>query len=314
MKKLLFSLLALMSVASISAQTIKETFDNAVSAYGAKDFPTAAAGLETVLDKGMDDESAASMVATAKQYLPKCYYMLGGMSMKNGDYDAARNNFTKAAESAELYDDMATMTKSKTWIGKTYELQGGKAFNAKDYATALPIFEMGYASDPRNAKMANWLGSCYCETGNFEKGMEIFTKVAAMGSNSKYAAEADAAKQNMIIYTNNRVADLQKNKDYNGVISMADALLARNPNNATAAKIRLQAYSDKKDYAKVFELADSAAALQTSNDEKSNIYFILGAAYNEKEMKPQAIAAFNKVTAGPNAATAKSTVAELTKE
>jgi len=39
----------------------------------------------------------------------------------------------------------------------------------------------------------------------------------------------------------------------------------------------------------------------------------LGAAYNAKEMKPQAIAAFKQVTAGPNAENAKIAIAELSK-
>ncbi len=313
MKKIFLSIVALMAVASMSAQSIQSTMDEATAAYSAKDFSTAATKLEAVISAGMDDESAASIVATAKSYLPKCFYMIAGSAAQKGDFDTARENFTKSADYAELYDDVSTMNKAKQWIGKTYELQGGKAFNAKDYTTALPIFEKGFASDPRNTKMANWLGICYCESGNFEKGMDVFAKVAAMGSNPRYAADAEQAEQNSIIYTNNRVADLQKNKDYNGVISMADALLAKNPNNPTAAKVRLQAYSDKKDYDKVFSSAEAAAALQTTPEEKSNIYFILGAAYNAKEMKDQAIAAFNKVTAGPNAATAKSTVAELSK-
>ncbi len=314
MKKLLLSLIAVMSLISVSAQSLTDEFKAAETKYASKDFAGAIPALETFISKAIDDEASASNVAAAKVYLPKCYFMLGGAGLKKGDYDSARANFTKSAEYAELYDDVATMTKSKMWIGKTYELQGGKAFNDKDYATALPIFENGYASDPRNAKMANWLGSCYCETGNFEKGMEIFGKVAAMGSNPKYAAEAKNAENNMVMYATNKVADLQKNKDYDGVITLADALLAKNPNSAIAAKVRLQAYSDKKDYAKVFELADAAAALQTSEDEKSNIYFILGAAYNAKEMKSQAIETFKKVVAGPNAATAAATVEELSKE
>ena len=39
----------------------------------------------------------------------------------------------------------------------------------------------------------------------------------------------------------------------------------------------------------------------------------LGAAYNAKEMKPQAIEAFRKVTAGPAVESAKAALAELTK-
>ncbi len=313
MKKIFLSLMALATVAAASSQTIQEKLDQGSAAYSAKDFAKAATLLTAVITEGMDSDSAASQVATAKTYLPKCYYMMGGRAAQSGNFDAARTNFTKAAEYAELYDDIPTMSKSKAWVGKTYELQGGKAFNAKNYATALPVFENGYAADPRNTKMANWLGICYCETGNFDKGMEIFAKVAKMGSNPRYAADAAQAKNNTATYTLNRVADLQKSKNYDGVIAMADAISAKDPKSAIAAKIRLQAYSDKQDYAKVFSTADAAAALQTSAEEKSNIYFILGAAYNAKEMKNEAIAAFKKVTAGANKATAVATVAELMK-
>ncbi|MFI3288547.1 MAG: tetratricopeptide repeat protein [Rikenellaceae bacterium] len=314
MKKLLLSVMAMVAVATASAG-VQETFDAAVAAYSAKDYAAAAAGLESVINEGMDDESVASQVATAKTYLPKCYFQLGGKSFMAKDYPAARESFTKSAEYAELYDDVTTMTKAQMYVGKTYEVQGGELFNNKDYAAALPIFESGYASDPRNAKMANWLGTCYCETGEFEKGMEVFGKVVAVGTaNPKYAAEAEDAEKNMVIYTNNKVADLQANNDYDGVIAMADALLATNPSNGVAAKVRLQAYMNKKDYNTVVSSAEETAALQTSDEEKSNVYFILGAAYNAKEMKDQAIASFKKVTAGPNAETAAATIAELTKE
>ncbi|MFI3248423.1 MAG: tetratricopeptide repeat protein [Rikenellaceae bacterium] len=311
MRKLLLSVMAIVAVASASAG-IQETFDAAVAAYSAKDYATAAAGLEAVINEGMDDESAASQVATAKTYLPKSYFQLGGKSFMAKDYPAARESFTKAAEYAELYDDATTMTKAKMYVGKTYEVQGGELFNNKDFAAALPIFESGYAADPRNAQMANWLGVCYCETGEFEKGMDVFGKVVAAGtSNPKYAAEAEDAEKNMVIYTNNKVADLQASNDYDGVITMADGLLEANPQNGVAAKVRLQAYMNKKDYNKVIADADAAAALQVSDEEKSNVYFILGAAYNAKEQKDQAIASFKKVTAGPNAATAAATISEL---
>ena len=75
----------------------------------------------------------------------------------------------------------------------------------------------------------------------------------------------------------------------------------------------MQAYANKKDYAKVIELAQTAADAQTDPEDKSLMYYLLGAAYNAKEMKPQAIAAFQKVTAGPAAESAKAALAELSK-
>ena len=75
------------------------------------------------------------------------------------------------------------------------------------------------------------------------------------------------------------------------------------------ANVRLQAYANKKDYAKVIELGQAAADAQTDPADKSLMYYLLGAAYNAKEMKPQAIAAFKQVTDGPAAENAKAALA-----
>ena len=53
--------------------------------------------------------------------------------------------------------------------------------------------------------------------------------------------------------------------------------------------------------------------MQTDPEDVSLMYLTLGAAYNAKEMKPQAIEAFRKVTAGPAVESAKAALAELTK-
>ena len=174
---------------------------------------------------------------------------------------------------------MAALKKANTILAKVYQAQGGTAFNNKDYAAAAEIFAKGYAADPKNTQMALWLGTCYCELKDYDKGM----------------------------------AELQTANDQDGIIAMADKMLEQNPANALAQKIRLQAYLTKKDYAKVIELGEAAAAAQPDETEKSDVYFILGAAYNAKEMKPQAIEALKKVTAGDNVAAAQKSVAELSK-
>ena len=78
MKKLLVSVIALFGAVSLSAQDVTAIYNEAAAAFGAKNFTEAATKFEQVIDQGMDNESAASMVATAKSTLPKCYFMLGG--------------------------------------------------------------------------------------------------------------------------------------------------------------------------------------------------------------------------------------------
>lgn len=312
MKKVFVSAIALLAAVSLSAQDVTAIYNEAAAAYGAKNFADAAAKFEQVIDLGMDNDDAASMVATAKTTLPKCYFMLGGGAMRTKNYEAALNNFTKSAELAELYGDMTQVAKSNGWIAKIYQVQGGDAFNSKDYATAADIFAKGYKADPDNTSMALNLAMSYCEMGKYAEGMEIYEAIAAK-THPKYAADAAKAKEMMALYTNNKVAEMQKAGDFAGIIEMADAQLEKNPESALFQNVRLQAYANKKDYAKVIELGEAAAAAQADEADKSLMYYLLGAAYNARDMKPQAIAAFKQVTAGPAAENAAKALAELSK-
>lgn len=312
MKKLLVLAIVLLAAGSLSAQDVTAIYNEAGAAYNAKDFAGAAAKFEQVIEQGMDNEDAASQVATAKKTLPTCYFMMGGGAIRTKKYDEALKNFTKSAELAELYGDMSQMAKANGWVAKIYQIQGGEAFNNKDYATAASVFEKGYKADPDNTAMALNLAMSYCEMGEYEKGMDIYEAVAAK-THPKYAEDAAKAKEMIALYTNNKVATLQAANDFDGIIAMADVQLEKNPASALFQKVRLQAYASKKDFNKVIELGQAAADAQTDPEDKSLMYLTLGAAYNAKEMKPQAIAAFQKVTAGPAVESAKAALAELTK-
>lgn len=313
MKKLLISALALFLVGSVAAQEgLTETFNQAVTAYNAKDFATAAKAFETLIDEGMDseDHDVQGWVATAKKSIPVCYFMMGGIAAQKGDFNTAIENFTKSADKAALYGDLQQERKSNMWIANVYLTWGGKPFNDKNYAEAAEIFAKGYAADPKNMTMANFLGISYCELGDYQKGMAIFNEIASQ-DNPKFADDVVKAKENIKLYTNNRIAKLQSANDFDGIIAVADEMLAVNPQDALAQKIRLQALFDKKDYAGVIATAEEAAAVQTDPAERSDVYFILGAAYNARTMTQQAIDALSKVTAGSNVAAAQKTAAQL---
>lgn len=314
MKKLFLSVAALMAVCSLSAQSVTELYNEGVTAFKAKDFAAAAAAFEKTIDAGIDseDQNEQNLATTAKSMMPKCYFQLGGRAMMAKNYDDAIENFTKSVELAELYGDDVQAAKSKGFIGKSYAAKGGEPFNNQKYAEAAVTFEKGYAADPKNAQMANWLATCYCETGRYAEGLAILKKVGS-NPNPKYATEAAEARNLSAMYTNNMVAGFQQNNDYDGMIAVAEQMLAEDAESPVAHKIRVQAYDGKKDYNKVIELADAAAALQTDPEDASYIYYLQGSAYNAKEMKPQAIAALKKVTAGSSVDAAKAAIAELSK-
>lgn len=320
MRKLFVTMFALLAAGFVSAQSeVPTKFNAGVAALQSKNYAVAISNFESVIDKGMDSEDSKILncVANAKKMLPQCYRASGAQYAGKGDYDKAITYLKKAADIAELYGNGVEKQKANMIIAKVYQVQGGKAYNAKDYATAAAVFEKGYKANPRNVEMAQNLATCYCELGKYDEGMAIYDKICKMPA-EKYADAIAKATASKALYTNNKVASLQKAGDFDGVIAMADKLAATEP--ALAAKIRLEAYNGKKDYAKVIALGESAAAAQTDAEGKSAIYFIVGAAYNakynasnntDKASMAKAIDYFQKVTAGTNVEAAKAALEAL---
>ena len=323
MKKLFVTMCALLAVGVASAQSeVIAKFNEGVTVSQNKDYNKAITLFEAVIDKGMDSEDpkVLSCVENAKKYLPTCYQNVGLAAAKQQNYDKAVEYLSKAAEAAELYGNSTAKQKANMVLAKVYQVQGGEAFNSKDYATAVSVFEKGYAANPRNTDMALNLATSYCELGKYDEGMAIYEKICQMPAD-KYAAAIQKAKDNKARYTNNKIATLQQANDFDGVIAIAEKMLATSP--AFAEKLRIEAYNSKKDYAKVFELGEAAIAAQTNDEEKSSIYYLIGAAhntiYNASENKDlvsrdKAIEALKKVVAGKDVEAAKAALTELTKK
>jgi tetratricopeptide (TPR) repeat protein len=232
---------------------------------------------------------------------------MGIAAINAKNYEAAVEHFTNAANCAELYEDLAGMNKNKTMIGQVYQVQGADAFNSGDYATSIAVFSQGYAADPRNTDMALNLAESYFRSDMYQEGMKICTKIAGMNAD-KFAEAIAEAQSKMDMYTNNEVAKLQMANDYDGIIAMAAEL----DDAAMAAKITMQAYYGKKDFNKMVEVSAAALEAQTTDEGRSDIYYLLGVAYNEMGQFEQAIATMKNVTAGNNVANAAAVIEALT--
>ena len=312
MKKLIMTVVALMGATALFAQTdVVATFQQATANAKAGNYAEAIAQFESVVEAGWDiddpDANQLKAIQGSKRFIVTCYNKLGVAAVNAKEYDAAIEYFTNAANCAEIYEDLAGMNKNKTMIGQVYQVQGADAFNSGDYATSIEVFSKGYAADPRNTEMALNLAESYFRSDMYQEGMKICTKIAGMNA-EKFAEAIAEAQSKMDMYTNNEVAKLQMANDYDGIIAMAAEL----DDAAMAAKITMQAYYGKKDFNKMIEASAAALEAQTTDEGRSNIYYLLGVAYNEKGQFDQAIAAMQQVTAGSNVANAAAVIEALT--
>ena len=306
------TVVALMGATALFAQTdVVATFQQATANAKAGNYAEAIAQFESVVEAGWDiddpDANQLKAIQGSKRFIVTCYNKLGVAAVNAKEYDAAIEYFTNAANSAEIYEDLAGMNKNKTMIGQVYQVQGADAFNSGDYATSIEVFSKGYAADPRNTEMALNLAESYLRSDMYQEGMKICTKIAGMNAD-KFAEAIAEAQSKMDMYTNNEVAKLQMANDYDGIIAMAAEL----DDAAMAAKITMQAYYGKKDFNKMIEASAAALEAQTTDEGRSNIYYLLGVAYNEKGQFDQAIAAMQQVTAGSNVANAAAVIEALT--
>lgn len=306
------TVVALMGATTLFAQTdVVVTFQQGLANAKGGNFADAIAQFEQVIEASYDidepDANQMKAIAGSKKFLVTCYNKMGLADINAKAYDAAIEHFTDAANYAELYEDIAAMNKNRALIGQVYQVQGADAFNSEDYATAIAVFSKGFEADPRNTDMALNLAESYFRSNMYQDGMRICTSIAALNAD-KFAEAIAEAQAKMDMYTNNEVAKLQMANDYDGIIAMAEQL----DDVAMAQKITMQAYYGKKDYAKMVELSEAALAAQTTDEGRSDVYYLLGVAYNEMEQFEKAIAAMKSVTAGGNVANAQAVIAALT--
>jgi tetratricopeptide (TPR) repeat protein len=321
MKKFVLMVVALMAVSFAQAQSVVENYNAATKAVEAKDYAKAAQLFESVINDGSEEEDAtiAGCVKNAQSNLPVVYTRMGSAAaaaaskatdakVKDAKFAEAIAHLEKAVAKAKSFRNTKAATAASNMIGKVYQVQGGTYFNGGDYAKAIEIFAKGYTADKKNTALAMMLAESYFKSNNYAEGVKVCSEVAALPS-PKYDAAIAEAKGKMSQYTNNKIAELQKANDFDGVIALAETITDK----ALAQKVLVQAYFLKKDYAKVIEIGEAAAALQTDDESKSAVYFNLGSAYNAKENKAKAIECLKKVTAEPYATPAKAAVAELSK-
>ena len=319
MKKFILMVVAVLGFSFAQAQSVVENYNAATKAVEAKDYAKAAQLFESVIAEGSEeeDETIAGCVKNAQNNLPVVYTRLGSAAagaatkatdakVKDAKFAEAIAHLEKAVAKAKSYRNTKAATAANNMIGKVYQVQGGTYFNAGDFAKAIEVFAKGYSADKKNTALAMMLAESYFKSNNYAEGVKVCAEVAALPS-PKYDAAIAEAKMGQ--YTNNKIAELQKANDFDGIIAMSETIADK----ALAQKVLVQAYFLKKDYAKVIELGEAAAALQTDEESKSAVYFNLGSAYNAKENKAKAIEFLNKVTVEPYATPAKAAVAELSK-
>lgn len=315
-------LMTVLAVAFMSLQVNAQSYDDVVDKYNAaaelvsgKKYVEAIPALEEVVKLGQEVGGDANEIVTnAQKLIPACYLRIGGAYAQQQNWDMAIENLEKAAELGELYGDVASIRNANGMISKVYTASAAEAFNGKDYAKAIEIFSKGYAANPTDTDLALNLAMSYGELGDIENAAKIYNEIIALEErHSKYKEPAATAREKLGYYMTIDVQKAIENKDMNKAYELMEGILASEPNNAIVGMMMLQVAGNNKQWDRIIAYGEKAAEAQETPELKSNAYYLLGAAYQNKNNNAKAVENYKKVTAGDNVANAKTQIAALNK-
>lgn len=329
MKKIIFILTAFIAFAAagnLSAQTVNDVnikYNEAAELVAAKKYAEAIPVLELTVDMGIDvGGDASNTVTLAQKALPQCYFQYGLTLARGGKLDDALTQLNKAIETGELYGVPVQVRNAKKLSAQVYMQKGAVPFNAKKYKQAIPLFKKGWEIDPTFTENAIYIGDSYAEDGNYTEAFKMYNELIALGnSNSRYAAVGKAANEKKFYYMAIQANDAAKAGRTTQAYNLFNEIFKLDANNANAHMQRIQVATNAEDWANVVRWASSAANAQTTAADKSEVWFMQGAAYQNQAAKAEgdavntlnqnAIAAYKKVTAGNKVGLAKDQIQAL---
>lgn len=306
----LVAALAFVSAGAQSAQNVAEKMTAAGELINDKKFVESIPLLEEAINLGLDagDEESMTMVAQAKQLLPKMYLQKGVGEVRGSQFDAALASLEKAEDLADLEGDTQTQRQASRLVSNIYMQQGIESFNAKDFNKAIESFQKGNDRDPSNIQLAYYTAKSYAELNDLDQAMELYQKVIAAGSaNSRYAKEAADAKTDMDTYLLVAASEAAKAGDMESLVKYVEAI----PDNADAGLILVQTANNRKLYDTVIANGSAAYEAQTDAGKKSEIAYLMGIAYQNKGNNARSIEWLKRVTSGSNVSAAKALIADL---
>jgi len=312
--KIIASLVILVSLAlNLSAQTL----DDAGAAFNAgiqfsKDlkYAEAAASYEQTISicKQVGDDGMELQIK-AEQQLPGTYFNLAKGFFDAKNYNEAIPNFEKALQYADQMGEAKTADASKTYLAGIYYAQGNGDLKNEALDKAIEKYNKSLSYKPEYYKSFYGLGLVYKKQENLPLMKENLDKAISLaGDDAKTIGNAkDAATS---AYQKAGALALQSNK-YTAAV---ENLLASQEYNNTEPRTWFYlaiAYNGQSKWDDAIAAATKALELQT--EDKSDIYFELAKAQENKGDKATACANYKLVTGGNNVAAAKYQIEQVLK-
>ena len=269
--------------------SVVETFNAAATALNEKNYESALAQFNTVLEQATAlGEEGEEVAANCKESIPKILLQMGKQAAEASNFDAAVENFNKAIDKAlDFGNNDAAVAEAQKLIPQMLNAKAGALLNAKEYEAAAEVYKAIVAADAANGAAWFRMGQALAAADKADEAVEAFTKAAENGQ------EANAKKQLANIYLKKAVA-CQKEKDMKGMLENAQ-LSAQNNDSANAQKLIGTAALSLKQNQVAAEAFEAYLALNPEAADKAQTIYQIGTAYMGANNNGKACSYFKQI-------------------
>lgn len=240
-------------------------------------------------------EVGEGLKTKAETQIASLYLKLGIDAYKSKDYDTAVSYFKSSGEYAKLINNEKSAAKANSYIAATYTAKGNNFVKENKYEPAIESFSKALEYKPKYHKAYYGMAISYNKLENTEKMEEAVKKVIEFGGDDEDVEKAKTMAANYFL--NLSGVCIQK-ESYNEANMMAKKCIEYNYMEGTAYYYQALASNNLGNYDEAIKAAETG--MKAEQNDKSNLYFELGRAYEGKGDVENACDAYKNVSSGPN--------------
>jgi tetratricopeptide (TPR) repeat protein len=240
-------------------------------------------------------EEGEELMIKAQTQISSLSMKLGIDAFKAKDYDAAVSYFSLSTNYAEKTGNSDNVKKAKNYTAISYTAKGNSLYKEKKYEDAISFFHTALEFNSEYFQAYYGLAKCYNKTGNTEDLEESVNKVIELGGENKNVEKAKTLASKYFLKLSGEA--LQK-ESFNEASMMAEKSIEYNYMESAAYYYQALANNNLRNWDEAIKAAQTG--MKAEQEDKSNLFFELGRAFEGKSDIPQACEAYGKVTSGPN--------------
>ncbi|HJN06512.1 MAG TPA: tetratricopeptide repeat protein [Bacteroidales bacterium] len=316
LKRSLLLVSMVMLTVAVMAQSVEDAgakYNEGNEFYKEKDYSNAVTAYEAALNTANETGADADdLKGSIEKQLMNAYYKNGLAQYKGRKFDAAIAFLEKGYAFGEKLNDASMKKKTSTYIAKVRTSKGNSLLKSNKINEAFAEYEMATEILPNYPNAYYGKGMVYKAKDDMANMMVNMDKAIELGAgNPKAAKIAKKAKSTTAkALVNAGAKEIQKEHGKKATEYIVSSF-NYNPGNAKAYYYLTLAYNNTKNWDKAIEAANKAIGMETDN--KSDMYFALGQAYEGKNDAAGACNAYKNVTSGANVEVAKYQITQVLK-